>query len=51
MLATALIAPLSDEGVQPLDRRALRCVGTDMRDLRDQSFGQALQTDLGNRRE
>ena len=51
MLATALIASRRDECVQPLDRRGLRCVGTDVRDLCCQSFGQALQADLGNRGE
>jgi hypothetical protein len=51
MLATALIASLCDESVQPLDRRALCRVGTDVRGLGGKSFGQALQADLGNRGE
>jgi len=51
MLATALIASRRDECVQPLDRRTLCRVGTDVCDLGDQSFGEALQADLGNRGE
>ncbi len=33
MLADSLVASLGDEGMQPLDRRTLRGIGTDVHDL------------------
>ena len=49
MLAGAPVALPGDEGVQPLDRRALRRIGADVQDLSRASFGEALKAHPADR--